>query len=75
MLAARVEEYSNLIDQELAAVDFTLLYVEGVRLANAAKAADEKITEDELPPLEEEDREKLQTILQLHGTFMLIPGL
>jgi hypothetical protein len=71
MLAARVEEYSNLIDQELAAVDFTLLYVEGVRLANAAKAADEKITEDELPPLEEEDREKLQTILQLHGTFML----
>jgi hypothetical protein len=70
-LAARLDEYCGLIDQALDRVDFALLYVEGVRLANAEKAAIEKVAEGELPPLGETDREALGTLLQLHGTFML----
>ena len=70
-LGARIHEYRKRVDQDLEAIDFTLLYVEGVRLANAERAALEKIAEDELPPLGEENREKLDTLLQLHGTFML----
>jgi hypothetical protein len=70
-LAARIEEYRKEVDQTLDTIDFTRLYVEGVRLANAQKAAIEKVGEGELPPLRETDRETLDTLLQLHGTFML----
>lgn len=70
-LAVRLDEYRKQIDQALETIDFTLLYVEGVRLANAEKAAVEKVEEGELPPLGEANEERLGTILQLHGTFML----
>jgi hypothetical protein len=70
-LAARIEEYRKQVDQTLDTIDFTRLYVEGVRLANAQKAAIEKVAEGELPPLRETDQEALETLLQLHGTFML----
>lgn len=70
-LAARIAEYRKRVDQALDAIDFTLLYVEGVRLANAEKATVEKVAEGELPPLGEADREAMDTLLQLHGTFML----
>ena len=70
-LAARIGEYCKRVDQTLDTIDFTLLYIEGVRLANADKAAIEKTTEGELPPLGETDREALDTLLALHGTFML----
>lgn len=70
-LAARIAEYRKQVDQALDAIDFTLLYVEGLRLANANKATAEKVAEGELPPLREADREAVGTLLQLHGTFML----
>jgi hypothetical protein len=70
-LAGRVEEYRKRIDQPLETVDFSLLYVEGVRLANAERAAREEITRGELPPLAEAEREAIQTILEVHGTFIL----
>jgi hypothetical protein len=70
-LAGRVEEYRKRIDQPLEMLDFSLLYVEGVRLANAEKAAREEIARGELPPLAETGRETIQTILELHGTFIL----
>lgn len=70
-LATRIAEYRRQIDQELDQINFTLLYVEGVRLANAQKAAIEKVAEHELPPLEETDQEALETLLQVHGTVML----
>jgi Bacterial RNA polymerase, alpha chain C terminal domain len=70
-LAARIEEYRRQIDQALDTIDFTRLYIEGVRLANAQKAAIEKVAEDELPPLKETNQEALDTLLQLHGTFIL----
>jgi hypothetical protein len=70
-LAARIGEYRKQVDQSLDKIDFALLYVEGLRLANAEKAAIEKIAEGELPPFGETDREALDTLLGLHGTFML----
>jgi hypothetical protein len=45
--------------------------VEGDRLANTKQAADETIADGELPPLDATAREKLGTLLQLHGTFMM----
>ena len=70
-LAARLDEYRTQIDQPLEKVDFTLLYVQGVRLANAESAAAAKVLEGELPPLSETDHEELETLLQLHGAFVL----
>ena len=70
-LATRLGEYRKQVDQSLDKIDFAHLYVEGVRLAHAEKAAIEKIAEGELPPFGETDREALDTLLGLHGTFML----
>jgi hypothetical protein len=66
-----VGEYRRRIDQPLEALDFTLLYVEGLRLANAESAAQKEIARDELPPLRETESAKIQTLLELHGTFIL----
>lgn len=71
VLARRVDEYSKRIDQPIEMIDFSLLYIEGVRLANAEEAAREEIAKLELPPLAETDRETIQTLLDLHGAFIL----
>jgi hypothetical protein len=42
-----------------------------VRLANAENAARDEIAAGELPPLAEAERETIQTLLEVHGTFML----
>jgi hypothetical protein len=70
-LAGRVEEYRKRIDQPLEGLDFTLVYVAGVRLANAEIAARREIARNELPPLREAENEKIQTLLDLHGSFVL----
>jgi hypothetical protein len=70
-LATRLDAYRNQIDRKLSEIDFSLLYVEGLRLANAESAAIEKIAEGELPSLSERDTEAIKSILQLHGTFVL----
>jgi hypothetical protein len=67
-LRDRAEAYCALIDQDLEEIDFSLLYVEGVRLANSAKAT---IGESELPSLAPPVREALDTLLQVHGTFIM----
>ena len=67
----RVEGYRQIIEHDLDTIDFSLLYVEGVRLANAAAANAAEADRGELPPLDEPVRERLDTLLQLHGTFML----
>jgi hypothetical protein len=67
-LRDRAEAYRTLIDQEIEFIDFSLLYVEGVRLANAEKATS---GDRELPPLEPAVRETVDTLLQVHGTFVL----
>ena len=45
-----------------------MLYVEGVRLANAERAA---VSETDLPPLPQPIREAIDTLLQVHGSFIL----
>ncbi len=67
----RAQNYRVLIDRELHAIPFAQLYVEGLRLENAWKAANEKIAEKELPSLSASTTEELATLLSLHGTFML----
>jgi hypothetical protein len=69
-LSDRARSYNKLIDQDLEIIDFSLLYVEGVRLANAKHAADKKVVEGELP-LDATAREALDTLLQVHGTFIM----
>jgi Leucine-rich repeat (LRR) protein len=70
-LCARIEAYRDLVDQDLGLIDFSLLYIEGVRIANAERAAVQKADQGELPPFELSDREALDTLLQLHGNFMM----
>ena len=66
-----VTTYAALIDQPLERADFARLHAGGVRLANAAQATARAILEDELPPLGLEAQEALDSLLSLHGTFML----
>jgi len=70
-LLERGYSYRELIDQELEDVSFGRLYVAGVRLRNALDAANEKIAEGELPPFDERTREVLESLLNLHGPFVL----
>lgn len=70
-LRDRATEYRERVNQPLEQVNFTLLYVEGVRLANADHAATRKIIEGELPSLDAPIREALDSLLQLHGTFLM----
>jgi hypothetical protein len=67
-LRDRAEAYRAIIDQSIESVDFARLYVEGVRLANAMRAA---LADEELPRLEHPIQESLDSLLQLHGTFVL----
>jgi Leucine-rich repeat (LRR) protein len=67
-LRDRAHAYRTLVDQELEKIDFSLLYVEGVRLANAERAASDA---SELPALEPSVREAVDTLLQVHGAFIL----
>ncbi len=63
--------YQRLVDQNLDGIDFGRLYVEGVRLANASRAAASRITADDPPPLDASVQEALDSLLALHGTFMM----
>jgi hypothetical protein len=71
VLSERVAAYAALIDQDLETVDFSRLYAAGVRLANAAYATERAISTKELPSLELPAREMLDSLLGLHGPFIL----
>lgn len=68
LLRDRIDAYRRIIDRDLDIIDFGQLYVEGVRLSNAARAA---FNDVELPTLPPDIRELAETLLQLHGTFIL----
>ncbi len=70
-LRDRAVAYLAQIDRDLAATDFAALYFQGVRLANAADAAEREIARGEQPPMSEAIREELTSLLQTHGTFIL----
>ena len=67
-LRDRATAYRDLIDQAIELIDFALLYVEGVRLANTSRAA---LSDPELPQPSHLVQEHLDSLLQLHGTFVL----
>lgn len=71
MLGERVARYAALIDLDLKAIDFRRLYAEGVRLANAAHAMNQAISTGDLPQLEPSTREKIESLLAIHGAFIL----
>jgi Caspase domain len=60
--------YRALIEQDIDQIDFALLYAAGVRLANAEKASSD---DSDLPSLSAPVRETVDSLLQLHGTFIL----
>lgn len=70
-LRARAAAYQTIVDQDLEVIDFAGLYVQGIRLENAARAIAQQVADGDLPPLGTSAQEELQTLLQLHGSFML----
>jgi hypothetical protein len=71
VLGERVAAYAALIDQDLAEIDFYRLYAAGVRLANAFDAAARAISVADLPQFELGEQEKLNSLLGIHGSFIL----
>ena len=71
ILAERVAAYAALVDQDLPTIDFRRLYLSGVRLANVAHATERAISRDDLSPLPLSEQEKLDSLLALHGSFIL----
>ncbi|MBI5130442.1 MAG: hypothetical protein HZA66_13445 [Rhodopseudomonas palustris] len=67
-LKDRAEAYRELIEHSIDTIDFARLYVEGTRLANAMKTA---LADEDLPQLAHPVQEALDSLLQLHGTFVL----
>jgi hypothetical protein len=59
LLGNRLKAYTDLIDQDLGAINFALLYIEGVRLANSEAATNSEIEKGDLPPLDAIARERL----------------
>jgi len=70
-LARIAARYEELVTRELEEVDFAQLYALGVRLFNSAAAAQRAIDIDGYPPLSLDADEALQSLLQLHGQFVM----
>ena len=70
-LRARAEAYGALLDPGLEAMNFSRLYAEGVRLATAGHATAAEIAKDELPSLSLEAQEIFDSLLRLHGPFVM----
>ncbi|WP_152997617.1 leucine-rich repeat domain-containing protein [Methylobacterium sp. GXS13] len=67
-LRDRAIAYQDLINCDSESIDFALLYAEGVRLANAERASRH---DADLPPLPAPVREITDSLLHLHGAFIL----
>lgn len=66
-----IETYYDLIDRDLQEIPFAQLFGVGLRLENAANAANRKISDRELPELEDHAKEALDSVMALHGPFIL----
>jgi len=60
-----------MVDQDIYAIDFARLYGIGLRLSNAIVAAKGEIDQRILPELEDPAREALDSLVDLHGPFIL----
>lgn len=67
-LKDRADAYRSLVDRDLESIDFSLLYVEGLHLSNTLHTLQSDM---EMPPLPLQIREAVETLLQVHGVFML----
>lgn len=63
--------YLQLINQDLKAISFDQLFAAGLRLENAAAAAKREIASRVLPELEDPAREALDSLIQIHGLFVM----
>lgn len=63
--------YLEAIRRPLQEVQFAQLYGYGLRLQNASAAAQRQIVDRELPELTDTQREALDSVLDLHGPFIL----
>lgn len=70
-LKNRAESYFKILDRDLADLNFSVLYAEGVRLSNAEQASILQIEQGDLPPLNGGVFETLKSLLQIHGSFVL----
>lgn len=65
------QRYLEQIERPIEKIDFAILYGIGIRLENAIQAADRDILDRISPELEDDDREALDSLLLLHGPFIL----
>jgi hypothetical protein len=70
-LAKLIAEYAEAVQENIDTIDFSRLFGLGLRLQNAAAAAERQISERLLPPLEDNVREALESLTNLHGPFIL----
>jgi hypothetical protein len=71
LLLDRARTYLAQVNRPLSEVSFGTLYVEGVRLENALFATRAEITNGELPDFSAAEREPLDSLLAIHGAFVL----
>ena len=70
-LLERVTRYRKLLDRDLKEVDFHRLYLAGVRLNVAYDKTKQAIEENDKPPLGLDSSEYIESLLTLHGPFIL----
>lgn len=70
-LHALAQKYNDVVSRDLPEISFAQLFGYGLRLQNAAAAAARAIGDRELPELDDAQRETLDSLLSLHGPFML----
>ena len=65
-LRERTRAYHALISKNLADIDFSVLFLEGIRLENAVRA----LEETEIGPLDDHVLESIKSVLTLHVAFL-----
>lgn len=65
------KEYLDLINRDVSEIDTARLYGVGLRLSNSHAAAKRLIEDRLLPPLEDSAAEALESLIALHGPFVL----
>ena len=70
-LYQHVESYRLMLEQNLEDIDFSMLYIRGLRLENAERAAMAQIEAGALNLFSPRVHEAIRTALRLHGPFML----
>ena len=70
-LIRRLAAYRAQLNANLADVTLSRVLAEGIRLENAAAAAQRRIASDDLPPHDEQAQEALDSLLQFHRMFVM----